>query len=183
MKYTKDYLPGKYEIGEFSYGTPNVRDVKGNGKLTIGRFCSIADNVEIFLGMDHKTSWFTTYPFGADNKKWPKKIQEIYKKGGVATKGDIVIGNDVWIGSKALILSGVTIGDGAVIAARSVVTKDVAPYTIVAGNPARSRKKRFNDETINLLQKLKWWDWPIEKLNHNIHILCSKNIIELNGLL
>ena len=87
-------------------------------------------------------------------------------------KGDIVIGNDVWIGYESLILAGVTIGDGAIIGTRAVVTKDVPPYTIVGGVPAKPIRKRFNDETIQYLQKVRWWDWPEEKIKANLGISC-----------
>jgi len=95
-------------------------------------------------------------------------------------KGDVSIGNDVWIGRETLILSGVTIGDGAVIGARAVVTKDVEPYSIVAGNPARLIRKRFDDKTIHRLLEIRWWDWPPEKINENLHVICTNN---LEGLL
>jgi len=134
----------KYSIGRFSYsysvpdvveGTPNL------ATLRIGSFCSIANNVTIFLDGEHRTDWVTTYPFNL--------ILDDFKsiKGHPKTKGSVIIGNDVWIGMNAMILSGVTIGDGAVIWANSVVSKDVAPYTIVAGNPARVIRQRFDQET------------------------------------
>lgn len=125
-------------------------------KLTIGKYCSLAP-FEVFLGGNHHYEHVSQYPFrsvldrpGREDDAW--------------NAGDVVIGNDVWVGHGALILSGVTIGDGAVVAARSVVTKDVRPYAIVAGNPAREIKRRFDDETVERVQAMAWWDWPEERL-------------------
>ncbi len=102
-----------------------------------------------------------------------------YKENGATNKGDIKIGNDVWIGMDVVVLSGVTINDGAVIAARTVVTKDVPPYAVVAGNPGRVKKKRFDEETIIKLLEIRWWDWPLEKIKANTHLLCSGEINKL----
>jgi len=175
--FTKDALPEKYKkyIGEFTYGVPQIFDWEEGAKLIIGKFCSIADNVKIFLGGEHRTDWITTFPFSA--KEFNDLFPEAKKiKGHPKTKGDVIIGNDVWIGYGAIILSGVKIGDGAVIGAGSIVTKDVLPYTIVAGNPAKIIRKRFSDQNIKKLLKLKWWNWPIKKIKSNLHILCSCNI-------
>ena len=121
--------------------------------LEVGAFCSIAGGVQIFLGGEHRLDWVTTYPF---NVLWPAGRQF---RGHPRSKGDVTIGNDVWIGAEAVILSGVTIADGAVVGARSVVTRDVPAYTLVAGNPARTVRKRFDDETIEALRALRWWQW------------------------
>lgn len=159
--YTKEIFKDKpFDIGDYTYGNPIVY-FEGEGNLKIGKFCSIAfDNVKIFLGGNHRVDWATTYPFN--------KIAEFSEASNItghpSSKGDVVIGNDVWIGMNATILSGVTIGDGAVVAAHAVVTKDVPPYAIVAGNPARVVKMRFSDDVIEKLLELKWWDWPIEKI-------------------
>ena len=99
------------------------------------------------------------------------------------SNGDVIIGNDVWIGHESTIMSGVKIGDGAVIAANSVVVKDVEPYTIVGGNPAKVIKKRFSDDIINNLLELKWWDWSNEKINENLNILCSNNFDKLKNII
>ena len=136
----------------------------------IGKYCSIADGVEILLGGNHRYDWITTYPFPSFNNDWPEASTI---EGVLTTNGDVIIGNDVWICQGAIILSGVRIGDGAIIGARAVVSKDVSSYSIVAGNPAREIKRRFNDETINKLLKIKWWDWPPEKIKKNIKMLCS----------
>lgn len=166
---TQKALPD-YEVGDYTYGIPKVLKwaVCGVSKLKIGRFCSIAPNVTIFLGGEHRKDWITTYPFPA---LW-EEAKSI--KRCAYNKGDVIIGNDVWIGYGAMILSGVKIGDGAVIGAGAVVRDDVEPYSIVIGNPAREKRKRFNDETINKLLAIKWWDWDEEKIKKNLHFLCAK---------
>lgn len=172
--YTKDRFAGtSYEVGDYTYGKLSVGDLGEGATLKIGQFCSITDGVVIFIGGNHRVDWITTYPFPAMHENWPE-AREI--KGHPATKGDVVIGNDVWIGYGATILSGVTIGDGAVIGAHSVVTKDVEPYAIVAGNPARLIRKRFDGAIISRLLEIKWWDWPVEKIHKYVHILCSNNL-------
>lgn len=180
ISYTKQIFKDQKNIfiGEYTYGNPQVFYWGENAKLVIGNFCSIAENVKIFLGGEHRTDWITTYPFSAleFNKIWPEAANI---KGHPKTKGDVIIGNDVWIGYSAIILSGVTIGDGAVIGAGSVVTKNVPPYTIVAGNPARPIRKRFPQKVINKLLKIKWWFWPIKKIKKHIPLLCSNNIKEI----
>lgn len=166
-------LPYINKIGKHTYGEPLILHWGENSKLTIGNFCSIADNVKIFLGGNHRIDWVTTYPFNALSDIWDNAKDII---GHPATKGDVIIGNDVWIGYGATILSGVTISDGAVIGAEAVVTKDVSPYAIVVGNPAREIKKRFSDENIKQLLKIKWWDWEDSEISKKIHLLCSGNI-------
>src|SRR5918911_1545527 len=144
-----------FEIGEHSYGRPKVRFPESGRKLVIGRYCSIADRVEILLGGNHRTDWVSTYPFAAFPAVWPKA------GGGDdhhASGGDVTIGHDVWLGSGAMILSGVTVGHGAVVAARAVVTKDVPPYAIAGGNPARVIRARFDPDTIAALLEAAWWD-------------------------
>jgi acetyltransferase-like isoleucine patch superfamily enzyme len=178
--YTKDLLEinnekGVIDIGNYTYGKPRVLHWGENARLKVGNFCSIADEVVILLGGNHRTDWVTTYPFPAI-EDWPDASKIV---GHPATKGDVVIGNDVWIGYGATILSGVTIGDGAVIGSRAVVAKNVSPYSIAAGNPAREIKKRFNDEVIEILLKLKWWNWSDKKIRDNLHILCSPNVEKL----
>ncbi|MCT4662053.1 MAG: CatB-related O-acetyltransferase [Tissierellales bacterium] len=137
-------------------------------KLKIGKFCSIASGAAFMMAgnQGHRHDWISSYPF------FYSDLSE-NANDGCAFSGDTIVGNDVWIGTDAIILSGVHIGDGAVIAAHAVVTKDVPPYTIVGGNPARPIKKRFNDEYINLLLEMKWWDWPIETIKNAVPILCS----------
>lgn len=176
--YTKDLLKkeiedGITEIGDYTYGNPKILHWGESAKLRVGKFCSIADEVKIFLGGNHRADWITTYPFPALKEEWPE-AQDI--EGHPATRGDVIIGNDVWIGNGAIILSGVRIGNGAVIGAGAVIRQDVEPYSIVIGNPALEIKKRFKKEKIEKLLELEWWDWPVEKIRENIKTLCSKNL-------
>lgn len=158
-------------VGRFTYGNPQLMLWADNERIEIGSFCSIAQDVTIFAGGEHNLSWVTTYPlriaFGP-----PLAEQD----GHPRTKGKTTIGNDVWIGYGATILSGVTIGDGAVIGASTVVVKDVHPYAIVAGNPARLVRYRFDEVTITKLLEIAWWNWPLEKIEANISLLCGENV-------
>jgi acetyltransferase-like isoleucine patch superfamily enzyme len=175
--FTKDiFKDKKFKIGDYTYGKPTVLFENEEANLTIGKFCSIADNVIIFLGGNHRTDWITTYPFNVLKTYFPEG-KDI--KGHPATKGDVIIGNDVWIGNNVTIMSGVSIGDGAVIAAGSVVSKNIWDYEIWGGNPSRLLKKRFDTETIIKLQNLKWWDWEINKIKSNVETLCSINTDKL----
>ena len=142
-------------------------------KLIIGKFCQIAAGVEFVMnGANHQMNAVTTFPFYT-LEDWNMKPPA---RSDLPLKGDTIIGNDVWIGQNAVILPGVRIGDGAIIGANSVVGSDVDPYTIVAGNPARLIRKRFDDEMIALLEKFAWWDKPIEEINSLIPILTSGNL-------
>jgi len=165
-----------FDIGEWTYGRPNILSQDQGATLKIGKFCSIAGDVTIMLGGEHRIDWITTYPFNIFFK------EAKHLTGHPATKGDVIINNDVWIGEGAFILSGICIGNGAVIAARSVVTKDVKPYTIVGGNPAHEIKKRFPDEIIEKLLQIQWWNWPIEKIKENIPLLLSGDVQALTGI-
>ena len=164
---------GIVSIGEYTYGYVKVNYWGENYRLSIGKFCSIAEGVEIFLGGNHRVDWLSTYPFPSRTSYFPE-AKNI--KGHPSTKGNVVIGNDVWLGKDSMIMSGVTIGDGAVIGARSVITSDVEPYSIVAGNPGRFIRKRFNIEVVQDLLRIRWWDWPIEKIHENVPNLCSGNV-------
>jgi len=162
----------EYKIGEWTYGSPKIL-FRGDANLKIGKFCSISPDVTIFLGGEHRIDWVTTYPF---NTLW-KEANSF--SGHPRTKGDVIIGNDVWIGKSATILSGVKIGDGAVIGANSVVVKDVKPYEVVAGNPARHIKFRFNEKIINDLLEMAWWDWPKSHIEEALPFLLSANAEQL----
>lgn len=179
--FTKDiFKDKKYKIGDYTYGNPSVLFENEDANLTIGKFCSIADNVTIFLGGNHRTDWITTYPFNVLNSYFPE-VSHI--DGHPATKGGVIIGNDVWVGMNVVIMSGVSVGDGAVIAAGSVVSKNIGDYEIWGGSPSRLLKKRFSEETIKELQELKWWDWEISVIKERISLLCSDNIDFLKTLM
>lgn len=164
----------RYLAGDGS--TLNYKELFGSDfefdRLKIGKFCSIGSGAVFIMAgnQGHNKNWISTYPFyyqGFENAR-----------DGFERAGDTVVGNDVWIGTEAMILPGVRIGDGAVIGARSLITKDVAPYSVVAGNPAREIRKRFPDEEIKMLQVLRWWDWDIEKIKQEVAFICSGNIKE-----
>lgn len=174
LLYTKDIFKHKpYIIGDYTYGTPQILFDDQGTLLTIGKFCSIAGNVTIFLGGNHRTDWITTYPFNILYEDFSNAKDFV---GHPATKGDVIIGNDVWIGNDVTILSGVKIGDGAVIGTGSMITKNVGPYEIWGGNPGKLIKKRFEQETIDELLKLQWWNWHPDMINEKIQLLCSHNI-------
>lgn len=148
-------------------------------RLMIGKFCSIACGAKfIFTSANHSLKSLSTYPFPIFFEEWDLDVNNITDAWD--NKGDIIIGNDVWIGYEAVILSGVTIGDGAIIGTRAVVTKDIPPYTIVGGVPAKPIRKRFDDVTIARLLELKWWDWPEERIQANLKIIQSGRMDELH---
>ena len=168
------------EVGEYTMYNDFVRDPRGfeknnvlyhypvnRDRLIIGRFCSIACGAKfLFTSANHAMRSLSTYPFPIFFEEWGLDAKNIASAWD--NKGDIVVGNDVWIGFEAVILSGVTIGDGAIIGARAVVTRDVPPYTIVGGVPAKPIRKRFDEETIAQLKRMRWWDWPREQIAANL---------------
>ena len=157
-----------WAVGKTTYGAPTVRTWGKSQSLTIGEYCSIAGEVTIFLGGNHRTDWITTYPFSRID---PAAAQFA---GHPATRGPVVIGNDVWIGHGASILSGVTIGDGACVGMGAVVSRDVRPYSIVVGNPAVEVRRRFSDIQIERLLRLRWWEWSPERIASSYsQMLCS----------
>ena len=168
-----DLLSSNVHIGEFTYGEPEIFIWTNKYHVFIGKYSSIENNVKIIVDGNHNTDWISSYPFGELISGVPKN------PGHPVGKGDILIGNDVWIGYGAIILPGVKIGDGAVIGAGSVVTKKIDDYEIVAGNPAKHIRYRFSKEKIEILKKIKWWDWPVEKIKENADILQSNNIDSL----
>ena len=165
--------PARFEENNVLYHYPINQD-----KLIIGKFCSIACGAKfLFNSANHTLASLSTYPFPLFFEEW-----ELDKKNVAVSwdnKGDIIIGNDVWIGYEAVILAGVKIGDGAIIGTRAVVTKDVPPYTIVGGVPAKPIKKRFDEDVISDLLCIKWWDWSKEKIARNIAAIQSGCIKEL----
>ncbi|HQU71907.1 MAG: Vat family streptogramin A O-acetyltransferase [Calditrichaeota bacterium] len=143
-------------------------------KLIIGKFCALARGVKFIMnGANHKMSGFSTYPFEIFGNGW-EKVRPA--PGEYPYKGDTVVGNDVWIGYEALIMPGVKIGNGAIISSRSVVVKDVPPYTIVGGNPARTIKTRFPETVIAELEQITWWDWPVEQISAHLQQIVSADI-------
>ena len=165
----------QYSIGRGSYGVPEVYDWHEGSTLKIGSFCSISAYVQIFLGGEHRSDWVTTSPLSL---MFENDIIEDHCR----SKGDVIIGNDVWICANTIVLSGVTIGDGAVIANGSIVTRDVEPYSIVAGNPAKVIKYRFSPEVIEQLLSICWWDWPETLIRKHMTSLQSgeiENFIQL----
>lgn len=171
-------------VGDYTYydDFENVENFEKNvkylfdfvgDKLIIGKFCMIASDVKFIMnGANHLTNAITSYPFAIFGKGWEKAMDgKAYPH-----KGDINIGNDVWIGYNATIMAGVSIGDGAIIAANSTVVKNVEPYSVVGGNPANEIKKRFSEYKIEKLLELKWWDWDIDKITKNVQNLVNNDI-------
>lgn len=143
-------------------------------KLVIGKFCALATGVRFIMnGANHKLSGISTYPFQIFGNGWEKVMPE---PGDLPNKGDTVVGHDVWIGYEAVIMPGVTIGHGAIVAAKSVVVRDVPPYAIVGGNPAQVLKRRFSDEVVQELLELAWWDWPIERITRHLELIVSGDV-------
>lgn len=180
------------EIGDYTMYNDFVRDPQdfqknnvlyhypvNHDRLMIEKFCSIACGAKFILtSANHSLKSLSTYPFPIFFEEWGLDVTDITDAWD--NKGDIVVGNDVWIGYEAVIFSGVTIGDGAIIGSRAVVTKDIPPYTIVGGVPAKPIRKRFDDVTIARLLELKWWDWSEERIKANLKIIQSGRIDELN---
>ena len=160
----------QYQIGKHTYGNPQIRSWGEGTVVKIGAYCSFAGSVKIFLGGEHRIDWVTTYPF---NELW-SSAKEI--KGHPGTKGDVIIGNDVWVGEGAVILSGVKIGDGAVVGCSSVITKDVPPYAVVAGNPAKLIKYRFNEDIVTRLLSIQWWKWDEKKVESALPFMLNSDI-------
>lgn len=168
--------PTGFEKNNVLYHYPINHD-----KLVIGKFCSIACGAKfLFNSANHTMASLSTYPFPLFFDEWELEKTNITEAWD--NKGDIIVHNDVWIGYEAVILAGVIIGDGAIIGTRAVVTKDVPPYTVVGGVPAKPIRKRFHDKTITELLKLKWWDWSEEKISQNMKAIQSGNIERMRGI-
>lgn len=143
-------------------------------RLIIGKFCALARGVKFIMnGANHKLDGFSTYPFQIFGNGWEKVTPQT---GELPYKGDTVIGNDVWVGYEAMMMPGVQVGDGAIIAAKSVVVGDVSPYTIVGGNPAKPIRQRFEDDVIHALIEIAWWNWDIEKITRNLEKIVAADI-------
>lgn len=174
------YYSGYYHGHSFDdcarYLVPDRDDVD---RLIVGSFCSIGSGAAFMMAgnQGHRADWVSTFPFfyAGEGETFAEAVD------GYRPAGDTVIGNDVWIGSEALILPGITIGDGAMIGARAVVTKPVEPYAVVAGNPARQIRKRFGDADIARLLEMRWWDWPLERIEAEMAALCASDIAGLHA--
>jgi virginiamycin A acetyltransferase len=149
-------------------------------RLVIGKFCAIAEGARFIMnGANHAMSGFSTYPFNIFGHGWEEGFDVAsWEK---ENRGDTVIGNDVWIGMEAIVMPGVAIGDGAIVAAKSVVTHDVPPYAIVAGNAAKVVKTRFDNRTVERLIRLAWWDWPLDKINRNLNAIRGSDLNRLEA--
>lgn len=175
--YDDDNHPEAFEKKNILFNYPEFGD-----HLIIGKFCQIASGTTFIMGpANHRISSVTTYPFNVFGGAWQEHTPDHMSQ--LPFKGDTIIGNDVWIGRECVIMPGVKIGDGAIIAAYSVVTKDVEAYSVVGGNPARFIKKRFDDELISLLLKVKWWDFEPDKLVSFLPLLCDPNLDKVKQVL
>ena len=162
--------PTGFEANNVLFNWPEFGD-----KLIIGKFCALASGTQFIMGpANHRTSSISTYPFAVFGGAWAERVPPHLDQ--LPRKGDIVVGNDVWIGRNSVILPGVHIGDGAIIAAQSVVSRDVPPYTVYGGNPARFLKERFSPELKALLLRLKWWDLSGDTLVEILPLLCSPDL-------
>ncbi|MEQ7917941.1 CatB-related O-acetyltransferase [Xanthomonas sp. WHRI 1810A] len=159
-----------YVVGTGTYGIPEVFEFGDKTILRVGSYTSIAAGVRILLGGEHRTDWLTTYPFPA----MMAGLEDI--KDYAPSKGDVVIGSDCWICADAMILSGVTIGHGAIVAAGAVVTRDVAPFAVVGGNPCKFIRWRFDEETRQQLLDAAWWDWPMDEVKSVARMLSGSDL-------
>lgn len=164
----------RVSVGRFTYGNPQFLLWDASERIQIGSFCSIANEVAIFGGGEHRIDWISTFPL-----RIALGDPLAGKDGHPSTKGETIIGSDVWIGFRAMVLSGITIGDGAIIGAGAVITRNVPPYAIVAGNPAKIIRYRFKPQLVDKLLQIRWWDWDISKIKLNASLLSSKNIEKL----
>ena len=173
--YDSDVNPAEFERTNVLFNYPEFGD-----RLLIGKFCSIASGTVFIMGpANHRLCSVTTYPFHVFGGLWKERTPDHLSQ--LPFKGDIVVGNDVWIGRESVILPGVHIGDGSIIAAYSIVTKDVPPYSVVGGNPARFIKQRFSSELTNILLRLRWWDLEEEALAEILPLLCSPDLEFVQG--
>ena len=170
------YDPRLFETNNVLYQYPINRD-----RLIIGKFCQIASGVKFIMGpANHRLCSVTTYPFNVFGGVWSERTPPHMEQ--LPRKGDTIVGSDVWIGQNVTVMPGVHIGDGAIIGANSVVTKDVPPYCIAGGNPCRMIRRRFDDELIAYLLDLKWWDWDAGKIFRNMEALCSGDLTKIRSI-
>lgn len=175
--YDDDTDPTGFERNSVLFNYPEFGD-----RLIIGKFCALAQGTTFIMGpANHRTGSASTYPFNVFGGAWTEATPDHMSQ--LPRKGDTVVGNDVWLGRECVVMPGVKIGDGAIVAAYSVVTRDVAPYTVAGGNPARFIKNRFDEELTGLLLRLKWWELPPEELVAWLPILCGENLENLRSAL
>lgn len=173
------YYSGYYHGHSFDDCARYLMRDEGVDRLLIGSFCSIGSGAAFIMAgnQGHRNDWISTFPF-----YWMPEVPAFASStNGFLPAGDTVIGNDVWIGSEAIIMPGVSIGDGAVIGTRSVVTRDVAPYAIVGGNPAKFIRSRFEEGIVQLLLEMRWWDWPEETLREAMSLITSGDVEALHS--
>lgn len=172
------YYSGYYHGHSFDDCARFLLPDAGADRLIIGSFCSIGSGAAFIMAgnQGHRNDWISTFPFAfvPEEPAFAKAIN------GFLRAGDTVIGDDVWIGTEAIIMAGVTVGHGAIIGTRALVTKDVEPYAIVGGNPAKTIRKRFAEDEIAMLLEMAWWDWPSEQLAEAMPLLCSNDIAALH---
>lgn len=170
--YDDPHEPEKFQEHNVLYHYDFVGD-----RLSIGKFCALGTGTKFIMnGANHRMDGPSTFPFPIFGESWAEHMD---LRSDLPVKGDTTVGHDVWFGFESLIMPGVSIGHGAIIASRSVVTEDVPPYTIVGGNPAKPVKKRFDDETIERLLTIAWWDWPIDKITQNTRAIMAGSITDL----
>lgn len=166
----------EHQIGRGCYGPLEIKSFGAEGEtVTIGNFCSFAEETAVLVGADHRHDWVTTYPFSVF------RSEATHIQGHPAPSRGVTIGSDVWMGFRSMVLDGVTVGDGAVIAAGAVVTRDVRPFAIVAGCPAREVARRFADESVERLLDIEWWNWSDDRINQSLELLLSDDVTGFTG--
>jgi acetyltransferase-like isoleucine patch superfamily enzyme len=163
---------GTLVMGNMSYYAPNVVKYQGDtGRVIIGNFASVAPDADFYVGGLHRTEWVSQYGL-----RTMLDLPGAHEDGFTHGRGDIVVGSDTWVTNGCTVMSGVTIGDGAVVGTKAVVAKDVRPYAVVVGNPAREIRRRFSDEQIDALLRIRWWDWPTEQVREHVALICSPDV-------